>query len=191
MGSGLWTLSSTGTVWNILTATNLTLNKNTANILLSNTTTTARTFAGGGLTYNKLTIGGTTGTSTLTISGTNSFTEVASTKTVAHTVRFSSDQGTIGIWSIAGTSGNVVTVDSSTAGTRRTFNLTNVTSGINFLSVKDIGVNQTDRFYVGTNSTNVSNNLNVLFTDPPAPSGNAGISFGSGLIIGNGITFSA
>jgi hypothetical protein len=191
MGSGLWTLSSTGTVWNILTATNLTLNKNTANILLSNTTTTARTFAGGGLTYNKLTIGGTTGTSTLTISGTNSFTEVASTKTVAHTVRFSSDQGTIGIWSIAGTSGNVVTVDSSTAGTRRTFNLTNVTSGINFLSVKDIGVNQTDRFYVGTNSTNVSNNLNVLFTDPPAPSGNAGISFGSGLVIGNGITFSA
>ena len=191
MGSGLWTLSSTGTVWNTLTATNLTLNKNTANILLSNTTTTARTFAGGGLTYNKLTVGGATGTSVLTISGTNSFTEVASTKTVAHTVRFSSDQGTIGIWSITGTSGNVVTVDSNTAGTRRTFNLTNVTSGINFLSVKDIGVNQTDRFYVGTNSTNVSNNLNVLFTDPPAPSGNAGISFGSGLTIGNGITFSA
>lgn len=192
MGSGLWTLSGTGTVWNAATTTNLTLNKNTANILLSNTTTTARTFTGGGLTYNKLTVGGATGTSILTINGTNSFTELASTKTVAHTVRFSSDQGTIGIWSITGTSGNVVTVDSNTAGTRRTFNLTNVTSGINFLSVKDIGVNQTDRFYVGTTSTNVSNNLNVIFTDPaPAPSGNVGISFGSGLIIGNGITFSA
>lgn len=167
MGSGLWTLSGTGTVWNTGTITNLTFNKNTANILLSNTTSTARTFTGGGLSFNKLTIGGATGTSTLTIGGTNSFTELASTKTVAHTVRFSSNQGTIDTWSITGTAGRVVTVDSSAAGTQRNFNLTNVTSGIDYLSVKDIAVNQANRFYVGVNSTDGGNNLNVIFTAPP------------------------
>jgi hypothetical protein len=171
MGSGLWTLSGTGTVWNTTTNTNLTFNKNTANILLSDTSSTSRTF-NGGLAFNKLTIGGATGTSTLTMSGANSFTELASTKTVAHTISFSANQGTIDAWSVTGSLGNVVTVNSASAGTRRTFSLTNVTSGIDYLSVRDIGVNQADRFYVGANSTDVSNNLNVIFTVPPATTAN-------------------
>ena len=167
MGSGQWTLQGTGTVWNTGTTPNLTFNKNTADILLSNTTSSSRIFFPGGLSFNKLTIGGATGTSVLTMSGANSFTELASTKTVAHTVRLDNDLGTIDTWSITGTSGNVVTFNSIAAGTRRTFDLTNVTSGIDFLDVKDIGVNQTNRFYVGANSTDGGNNLNVIFTAPP------------------------
>lgn len=178
MGSGLWTLTgSAGTVWNTPTITNFTFNKNTANILLSSATTVARTFSGGGLSFNKLTIGGATGISTLTVSGANSFTEIASTKTVAHTVRFSTNQATIDTWSITGTVGNVVTVDSSASGTQRNFNLTNVTSGIDYLSVTDIAVNQANRFYVGANSTDGGNNSNVIFTAPPAPSENTGAFF--------------
>jgi hypothetical protein len=173
MGSGLWTLINAGASqltgpWNTDVTTNLTFNKNTANILLSNTSTGARVFYGGGLTFNKLTIGGATGTSTTSFFGVNSFSELASTKTVAHTVRFVNNQGTIDTWSITGTSGNVVTVDSSVAGTQRNFNLTNVTSGIDYLSVKDIAVNQANRFYVGVNSTDGGNNLNVIFTAPPS-----------------------
>lgn len=167
MGSGLWTLTSIGTVWDII-ATNLTLNKDTANILLNNTTTSARLFKGAGFSYNKLTIGGATGISPLSIEGTGtSFTELDSIKTVAHTLRLTTDIGTIGTWSIKGTAGNLVTFNSQIAGSSRTFNLTNVTSGIDYLSVKDISVNQTNKFYVGTNSTDGGNNLNVIFTDPP------------------------
>lgn len=178
MGSGLWTLSGAGiNVWNTSTTTNLTFNKDTANILLSSTTTALREFNGGGLTFNKLTIGGATGTSTVLIIGANSFSELASTKTVAHTVRFSSSGNTIGTWSITGTAGNVVTFESNVAGTRRTFDLTNVTSGIDYMSVKDIGVNQTNRFFVGVNSTNQGNNLNVIFTEPVIPSANTGAFF--------------
>jgi len=173
MGSGLWTLSaaSTGTTlapWNTATTTNLTFNKNTANILLSNNTATTRSFFGGSLAYNKLTIGGNTGTSICRIENASSFTELASTKTVAHTVRFVTSSPTIDTWSITGSSGNVVTVDTVTAGSRRTFNLSNVTSGIDYLSVRDIGVNQANRFYVGVNSTDGGNNLNVIFTAPPS-----------------------
>jgi hypothetical protein len=171
MGSGLWTLSGASLdVWNTSTTTNLTFNKDTADILLTSTAINTRNFFGGGLSFNKLTIGGATGTSSvLIISGANSFTELASTKTVAHTVRLSADQGTIDTWSITGTSGNAVTFDSSVAATRRTFSLTNITSGIDFLNVTDIGVNQTDRFYVGANSIDGGNNLNVIFPTPPAP----------------------
>jgi hypothetical protein len=165
MGSGLWTLSGTGTVWTTDTTTGLTFNKDTANILLSDTSGTARTFNGGGLSYNKLTIGGATGTSTLTIGGANSFSELASDKTVAHTITLSSNQGTIDTWTVTGTSGNVVTFNSSSAGTRRTFTLTNATTGINYLAVQDIGELSGGKFIVGLNSTNNGNNSNVYFSD--------------------------
>ena len=179
MGSGLWTLSGTGNVWDTAATTNLTFNKDTANILLSNTSASARSILPGSLGFNKLTIGGATGSSTFTLSGiAPSYAELASIKTVAHTITMTSATNNIGIWSVTGTAGNVVTVNSNTAGTRRSFNLTNVTSGIDYLSVKDIGVNQTNRFYVGANSTNGGNNSNVIFTAPPAPpSANTGNFF--------------
>ena len=171
MGSGLWTLSAIGTVWST-TTTGLTFNKDTADILLSNTSTSARTFSGGGLTFNRLTIGGATGTSTTSFAGANTFSELASTKTVAHTISLTSTASgmTIGTWSITGTAGNVVTVNSSVAGTQRNFNLTNATtSNIDYLAVRDIAVNQANRFYVGANSTNNGNNLNVIFDEAPPP----------------------
>jgi hypothetical protein len=169
MGSGLWTLSGTGSVWNTATTTGLTFTKNTANITLTNTSSTARTFASGGLAFNKLTIGGATGTSTTTITGSASFTELASTKTVAHTITLGADLGTIGTWSVNGTLGNVVTLNSSSAGVRRNFSLTNSTENLlDFLSITDIGVNEPNRFYVGFNSTNGGNNNNVLFFSTPS-----------------------
>lgn len=170
MRSGLWTLTGTGTLWLTTTTTNLTIDKGTADILLSDTTATARTISAGGLSLNKLTIGGATGTSITTLSAAN-FTELASTKTVAHTLRLSTagNGSTYGVWSIKGTAGNVVTVISGTAGTRRTFNLTNVTAtDIDYLAVQDIECLQADRFYVGANSTNNGNNVNVYFTASPS-----------------------
>jgi hypothetical protein len=167
MGSGLWTLSGISVLWNTEITTNLVFNKDTADILLSNTTTAARTFTGGGLSYNKVTIGGGAATSLTTFSSANdNFFELASTKTVAHTISFGGTQ-TIGTWSVTGTSGNVVTVNSSAAGTRRTITLTNATSDIDFLDVQDIGITDPDKFYVGDNSTDSGNNLNVIFTAAP------------------------
>ena len=95
MGSGTWTLSGSGSVW-FGTTSPQNFYKGTANITLSDTSSSARTFNGSGLSYNKLTIGGTTGTSTLTISNDNQFTELASTKTVAHTIALGSGTQTFG-----------------------------------------------------------------------------------------------
>lgn len=167
MGSGVWTLSGTGTVWNAATTTGLTFNKDTADIVLSNTTTTARTFAGGGLLYNNLTIGGSTGTSTLTFSGSNTFNEINSTKTVAHTITLTSGTTTtITTWSVAGTAGNIVSLRSSTAGSRAT--LAKAGGGTVTVQYFDIKDNQASPIstWFAENSINSGNNLNWTFAEP-------------------------
>jgi len=165
LGNGLWTLTGTGTIWNIIN-TGLTFNKDSSDILCSNTSTTSRTFTPGVLTYNKVTIGGTTGTSTFTYNASSGTVvgELASTKTVAHTISMGgSNNGTITTWSVTGTAGNVVSINGT--GSQKTLIVTNKTSGIDYLDVREInGVNVAPyTFFVGANSTNSGNNVGVAF----------------------------
>jgi fibronectin-binding autotransporter adhesin len=168
MGSGTFTASGTGGVWTA--SGGLTFYKGTADILLSNTTTTARTFQGSSLSYNKLTIGGATGTSTLTISDNNQFTELASTKTVAHTIALGTTTQTFGKWSVTGTSGNVVTL----TGTGTSHILAgSCTSGIDYLAIGSIRFAATSpaEFYAGANSTATGSPAAPTYlTDKPADS---------------------
>ena len=183
MGSGTWTLSGTGTVWNLATTTNLTFNKNTANIVLSDTSTTARTFAGGGLTYNNLTIGGATGTSTLTITGANTFNTLASTKTVAHTITFPNSTTTVSNWTATGTVGNVVTL--TRTGASGTFTLAKsgggVISGVDYLSISNSTASPASTWYAGANSTDGGGNTNWLFTVAPTVTANGNFFFMMGM----------
>ena len=175
MGSGTWTLQSTGSVWDLTTTTGLTLNPDTSTIVLSGTLSTARTFAGGGKTYNNLTIGGATGISVLTISGSNTFNTIASTKTVAHTITFTAGTTTtVSGWTVTGTVGNVVTINSSTPGTQATLTKTGggVVSGINYLSIQDSNATPGSTWFAGGNSTNVSNNTGWLFKGFSPTNGN-------------------
>jgi hypothetical protein len=151
MGSGTWTLSGTGSVW-ALDSTNVVFYKGTADIVLSDTSTAARTFSSAGFSYNKLTIGGATGTSTLTITGNNQFTELASTKTVAHTIALGTTTQTFGKWTVTGTVGNVVTL----TGTGTAHILAGAcTDSIDYLAMGSIGFAATSpgEFYAGANST--------------------------------------
>ena len=165
MGSGTWTmsLSGGGTVWACTAAP--VLIAGTSTIVLSDTSTNARTFDGGGLYYNKLTIGGATGISTTTITGNNTFAEIASTKTVAHTIAFGTTVQTFGKWSVTGTVGNVVTVTGTST--------TNViagprVSGVDYLAMGTIGFSTTSpgEFYAGANSTGTG--AGVILTAAPA-----------------------
>lgn len=164
MGAGTWTFSGTGQVW-ILDNSVGAFYKDTANMVLSSIGTTSRTFAGGNNSYNKLTIGGATGTSTTTISGNNQFTELASTKPVAHTIAFGASTQTFGAWTVTGTVGNVVTVtgtaDLTIAGAR--------VSGVDYLAMGTTTVSTTSpgEFYAGANSTGSS--ATIIKTAAPAP----------------------
>lgn len=163
MGSGTWTISGTGTVWDM---NSVVIYKGTADIVLSNNTTASRTFNGANLSYNKLTIGGNTSTSTLTITGNNQFTEIASTKTVAHIIALGTTIQTFGKWSVTGTAGNVVTVSGS--GTLHSIYGSRV-SGVNYLAMGSIGFAATSlgEFYAGPNSTGT--NATIIKTTAPAP----------------------
>jgi hypothetical protein len=173
MGSGTWTLTSTGTVWNLATTTGLTFNKDTSTILLSNSSTTQKTFAGGGLTYNNITIGGTTGIAIYTFTGNNTFATFAKTKTSACTITLpASGTTTVSNWTASGTVGNILTINSSTAATASTLTKTGggVISGINYLTIQDSSATPSNTWYAGNNSTNTSNNTGWIFS--AAPNGN-------------------
>lgn len=161
MGTNTWTLSGTGTVWFVSAGTVL---KGTANIVLSDTSTAARTFTGGAVSYNKLTIGGTTGISTLTISGVSQFTELASTKTVAHTIALGTGAQTFGAWTVTGTVGNVVTV----TGTATLTIAGDRVSGVDYLAMGTTAISTTSpgEFYAGANSTGTG--AGVILTAAPA-----------------------
>ena len=163
MGSGLWTMTGTSS-WDINASGTFALYKGTANIVLSDTSTSARSFNGGSLSYNKLTIGGATGTSTTTITGNNQFTELASTKTVAHTIALGATTQTFGAWTVTGTVGNVVTVTGTAtitiAGAR--------VSGVDYLAMGTTTISTTSpgEFYAGANSTGTG--TGVILTAAPA-----------------------
>jgi hypothetical protein len=169
MGSGTWTLTYIGSVWNMGSAgSSFALYKGTADIVFSNTGTGNRTFDGSGFSFNKLTIGGATGTSTTTIGGSNQFTELASTKTVAHTIALGTTTQTFGKWSVTGTSGNVVTL----TGTGVNHILAGAcTDGIDYLAMGSIGFAATSpaEFYAGANSTGTAA-VPVYRTAKPADS---------------------
>lgn len=150
LGSSVITATASGAAWT--NAATTTFNAGTSEIVLSNNTTTARTFAGGSAAYNKVTIGGTTSTSTTTFTGNNYFAELASTKTVAHTLTFTaSTTSSFGLWSITGTVGNVVTIN-STSTTPAIFNA-KATATLNYLAVTYNTGTPGNVWIAGVNST--------------------------------------
>lgn len=172
MGSGTWTLSGIDAatlMWNISTTTGLTFNKDTANITLTGAagTTSPRTFAGGDLTYNNLSIGGATGVSTLTFTGSNTFGTISSTKTVAHTILFTSGTTTtVADWTVTGSVGKVLTIGSVTAGVQHTLTKTGGgTITVDYASISDSNATPVDTWYA-TNSIDGGNNTGWFITAP-------------------------
>jgi hypothetical protein len=170
LGTSTVNLTSTGTVWDTNTATGLTFSGASSTINLTNTTTSARTFSSGsGLTYGTLNIGGATGISTTTIT-LGTYATLSSTKTVAHTITIS-QPCTINNWTVTGTAGNVVTVNSSTVGTLRSITYSGSQINLDYMSFTDIFFNYTlnasnpYKVYAGANSTNGGNNSGIAFMD--------------------------
>jgi hypothetical protein len=166
VGTGTWTVSGTGNCWNCQSAAVT----GTGEIILSNNTTTARAFLGQtSSSYGKLTIGGNTSTSTTTITGvTLSFSEIASTKTVAHTIVFPNSTTTVGAFKVQGSSGNVVTL--SRTGASGTFTLAKSGGGIvgsNFLSISNSTASPSNTWYAGANSTDGGGNTGWIFANAP------------------------
>lgn len=165
LGSGTWTLSASGTAWSCATATNLTVTPGSSTISL--TAATSKTFAGGSKTYGTINQGGA---GALTITGANTFINITATS-VPSTITFpASTTTTVSAFSVSGTAGNLVTLNSSTAGTRATLSDASGTVNRDYLSIQDISATGGADWYAGANSVDSGNNLGWIFTAAPVTS---------------------
>jgi len=170
LGTGTWNLTGTGTVWDVSTTTGLTVTRNSGGagtIKLSDTSTTARTFAGGGKSYSNLWITGS-GNSTTTLTGSNLFTDIlidAAPRTVTFPASSTTTYNTL---RTRATATAAITLNSSSSGTAASLsNNKGYTTFWDYCSIKDIHSVQSSVCYAGTHSTNVSGNANITFTNPP------------------------
>jgi hypothetical protein len=128
----------------------------------------AKTFDGGGSTFN-CTLSND-GAGRLTIAGSNTITTIANSVQPTSFSFTSGTTQTITNWTVSGTAGNLVTIISSTAGTAATLSKASGTVSSDYLSLKDSTATGGATWYAGANSTNVSGNSGWIFTGPPAAS---------------------
>ena len=163
LGSGSLVCTGSGaTAFTIATTTNMTLNAGTS--IISLTSASAKTFTGGGLTYYNLNQGGA---GALTIASSNTFNNITNSVQPTTVTFTASTTQTVSNFGLNGTSGNLVTINSSSAGTRASLSKASGIVDCNYLSIQDSNATGGAGWYAGTTSTNVSNNLGWIFTAPP------------------------
>jgi hypothetical protein len=134
IGSGTWTAVGSGTAWNANTnVANLTVSPSDG--IISMTSASAKTFAGGAQTWPTLNQGGA---GALTIQQSNSFASITNTVQPATITLTAGTTQTVGEFGVSGTAGNLITLNSSTSGTRATLSDSGRVNYVSFVSIKDI-----------------------------------------------------
>lgn len=163
-------LYGTGTVWNAAGIAPVQLSAGASTISINDASPTAKTFAGGGLTYYNLTLQ-PGGTGIVSITGADTFRGNVSVTGGPKTLTLPASATTTvgGDLKIKGSSGNVVTVNSSSGGNAATVSISAgpAVASCDWLSVQDIAFTGGTTWYAGGNSVNVSGNSGITFTDPP------------------------
>ena len=134
---------------------------------ISMTSASSKTFAGGGFSYPTLNQGGA---GALVITGANTFADMTNTVQPATITFPASTTTTIADFNVNGTAGNLITINSSSAGTQGTLKYTGTsTVSVGYLSIKDSNATPgVATWYAGENSVNVSNNNGWFFTIVPS-----------------------
>ena len=166
---GMITLTGSGTVWDLATTTNLTYTGSNT-ISFVNNTASARTFNGGGLTYGPINISSPASGSTLTFTGANTFSTFNMSSGVPTTLVFPASTTTTMLnLSLNGTSGNLVSLISSSAGTQATLSATSgSTSNVFYVSIADSIATGGGIWNAYTTNGNVDNGNNKgwIFSQP-------------------------
>lgn len=149
--------STSNIAWDFTTATNLTFNANTSTIVCSGA---GITFAGGGKTYNNVSL---TGTGVATITGANTFATLTRSNAAAVTLTLpASTITTVTSLVVNGTAGNLVSIISSSAGTAATLSKSSGVVSVSYGSIKDSTATG-GAIFRAINSTNVSGNTGWIF----------------------------
>lgn len=134
LGNGTWTVTGNGSAWNANTnVANLTVSPSSG--VISMTSASAKTFAGGAKTWPTLNQGGS---GALTIEQSNSFANIINSVQPATITLTAGTTQTVAAFGVSGTAGNLITLNSRTAGTRATLSDSTGTVEVSYVSIKDI-----------------------------------------------------
>ena len=159
-GGTLVCSAASATAWNNAAPTNFTTTAGTGTGIISMTAATAKTFVGGGSTYNCTLNQG--GAGTLTITGANTFNDITNTNATASQITFpASTTNTFSNFTLSGTSGNLISIRSSTPATQFTLSKSSGTVSVSFLDIQDSNATggATWQSFTSNGNVNSGNNL--------------------------------
>jgi hypothetical protein len=152
--------AATSTAWYNNVPTGFTTTAGTGTGTISMTAATAKTFDGGGSTYNCTLNQG--GAGTLTITGANTFNDITETVPTANQITFpASTTTTVNAFTLSGTSGNLVSIRSSTPATRFTLSKSSGTVSVSFLDIQDSNATGGATWQATTTNGNVDSGNNL------------------------------
>jgi hypothetical protein len=163
LGSGTWTV--TGATWDANTnVSNLTVSASTG--VISMTSGSTKTFAGGAKTWPTLNQGGS---GALTIQQSNTFANITNTVQPATITLTSGTTQTVTDFDASGTSGNLITLNASTPGSRATLTDSGGVNSVSYMDIKDIAATGYGEWQAYTSNGNVDsgNNAGWVFAAPP------------------------
>lgn len=171
MGTGgVLYLTGSGSVFTATTATGLTTT-GTGKIALDSAS--GKTFAGGGASYPKLS---NEGAGVITVTGANTFADITNTVQPTGFILPSSTVTTVSTLTLAGTSGSLVTIDSSTGGIQASLSKASGSITVSYLDIQD-SLATGGATWNADNGTNVNSGNNTGWVFPVVPSTGNFLSF--------------
>jgi hypothetical protein len=156
--------TASATAFNNAAPTGYTTTAGTGTGKISMTGATAKTFVGGGSTFN-CTLSND-GAGAMTITGSNTFTTLANGVQPTTITFTAGTTTTVTNWNVSGTAGNLVTIISSTGGSAHTLSKSTGTVSSDYLSISDSTATGGAVWYAGANSTNGGGNTGWIFSAP-------------------------
>ena len=153
--------NNSGVAWQLTTSTNMTLTTTGSTISMTSTSANGKTFAGGGLTYNNLTISAG-GSGAITITGSNTIPTFTVNAPKTLTITAGTTQ-TITTLVETASQGNTITLNSSSAGSAGTLSKSSGTVTVNYWIIQDSTATG-GATWKANNSTNVSGNSGWVFS---------------------------
>lgn len=167
-GGTLTCPAATTTAFNNAQPTDFTTTAGTGTGTINMTAATAKTFVGGGSTFNCTLNNG--GAGALTVTGSNTFTTLANSVQPTSFLFTAGTTQTVTNWNIVGTAGNLVTIGSPTAA-QHTLSKASGTVNADYLSISRSTATGGAVWVAGANSVDGGNNTGWIFGAAPPPGG--------------------
>jgi hypothetical protein len=164
---GLLILFSSGNAFNNAAPTGFTTTAGTGTGRIVLSSSTPMNFIGGGSTYNcTLQVDNFSGIGALTITGSNTFSDISNAVVPAAFIFTAGTTNTFTNFSLAGTAGNLVTLRSSSAGTRYTLSDSSGIVSVSYLDIQDSAATggASWRAYTTNGNVDSGNNSGWLFS---------------------------